>query len=195
MYHSSLKAFACLEVCPLDHDGSVLLSVVTQALLITFCVHVLLLFFPMMLMTAVSGSPSFYVLDSVLEPIAAVDLPKEVFTSRVRWMSLIVEWNTSTNMFYFLKNLLLLILVIFKLKCNNLIFNEIMVLNASYVCLHGFSLHQEPPDPDPGRRTPHFWGGSVTPWFLTLLANNNYVDLLGHQWTGSLVWIRPIPLH
>jgi hypothetical protein len=30
--------------------------------------------------------------------------------------------------------LLLLILVIFKLKCNNLIFNEIMVLNASYVC-------------------------------------------------------------
>jgi hypothetical protein len=38
-------------------------------------------------------------------------------------------------MFYLLKHLLLLILVIFKLKCNNLIFNEIMVLNASYVCL------------------------------------------------------------
>jgi hypothetical protein len=34
-----------------------------------------------------------------------------------------------------LKHLLLLNLVIFKLKCNNLIFNEIMVLNASYVCL------------------------------------------------------------
>jgi hypothetical protein len=30
-------------------------------------------------------------------------------------------------MFYLLKNLLLLILVIFKLKCNNLIFNEIML--------------------------------------------------------------------
>jgi hypothetical protein len=30
-------------------------------------------------------------------------------------------------MFYPLKNLLLLILVIFKLKCNNLIFNEIVV--------------------------------------------------------------------
>jgi hypothetical protein len=30
---------------------------------------------------------------------------------------------------------MLLNLVIFKLKCNNLIFNEIMVLNASYVCL------------------------------------------------------------
>jgi hypothetical protein len=51
-------------------------------------------------------------------------------------------------MFYLLKNLLLLIIVIFKLKCNNLIFNEIMVLNASYVCLHAFSLRRESPDPD-----------------------------------------------
>jgi hypothetical protein len=75
---------------------------------------------------------------------------------------LIVEWNASTNMFYLLKNLLLLIMVIFKLKCNNLIFNEIMVLNDSYVCLHAFSLRRESPDLDPGRRTPHFWGGSVT---------------------------------
>jgi hypothetical protein len=38
-------------------------------------------------------------------------------------------------MFYLLKHFLLLILVIFKLKCNNLIFNEIMVFNASFVCL------------------------------------------------------------
>jgi hypothetical protein len=38
-------------------------------------------------------------------------------------------------MFYLLKHLLLLNFVIFKVKCNNLIFNEIMVLNASYVCL------------------------------------------------------------
>jgi hypothetical protein len=49
-----------------------------------------------------------------------------------------------------------LILVIFKLKCNNLILNEIRFLNASYVCLHAFSLRRESPDPDPGRRTPHF---------------------------------------
>jgi hypothetical protein len=56
-------------------------------------------------------------------------------------------------MFYLLKNLLLLIMVIFKLKCNNLIFNEIMVLNASYVCLHVFSLRRESLDLDPGRRT------------------------------------------
>jgi hypothetical protein len=35
-------------------------------------------------------------------------------------------------------------------------------LNASYICLHAFSLHRESPDPDPVRRTPHFWGGSVT---------------------------------
>jgi hypothetical protein len=75
---------------------------------------------------------------------------------------LIVEWNASTNMFNLLKNLLLLILVIFKLKCNNLIFNEIMGLNALYVCLHAFPLRRESPDLDPGRRTPHFWGGSIT---------------------------------
>jgi hypothetical protein len=59
-------------------------------------------------------------------------------------------------MVYLLKNLLLLILVILKLKCNNLIFNEIMVLNASYVCLHAFSLRRESPDPNPERWTPHF---------------------------------------
>jgi hypothetical protein len=35
--------------------------------------------------------------------------------------------------FYLLKHFLLLILVIFKLKCNNLIFNKI-ILNDSYVC-------------------------------------------------------------
>jgi hypothetical protein len=50
-------------------------------------------------------------------------------------MSLIVELNIFTNMFYLLKQLLLLNLVIFKLKCNNLIVNKIMVLNASYLCL------------------------------------------------------------
>jgi hypothetical protein len=38
-------------------------------------------------------------------------------------------------MFYLLKHLMLLILVIFKLKYNNLIYNEILVLYASYVCL------------------------------------------------------------
>jgi hypothetical protein len=48
---------------------------------------------------------------------------------------LIIEGNPSANMFYLLKHLLLLILVIFKLKCNNLISNEIMVLNALYLCL------------------------------------------------------------
>jgi hypothetical protein len=50
-------------------------------------------------------------------------------------MSLIIELNASANMFYLLKHLLLFNLVIFKLKCNNLTFNEIMVLNASFVCL------------------------------------------------------------
>jgi hypothetical protein len=53
-------------------------------------------------------------------------------------MSLIVELNASTNMFYLLKHLLLHNLVIFKLKYNYLIVDEIMVLNASYVCLLHF---------------------------------------------------------
>jgi hypothetical protein len=43
-----------------------------------------------------------------------------------------------------------------------------MVLNASYVCLHAFSLHQESLDLDPERWTPHFWGGSVTLFSLML---------------------------
>jgi hypothetical protein len=59
-------------------------------------------------------------------------------------------------MFYLLKNVLFLIIVISKLKYNNLIFNEIMILNASYVYLYAFSLHRESPDPDSGRRNPHF---------------------------------------
>jgi hypothetical protein len=50
-------------------------------------------------------------------------------------MSLIIELNASANIFYLLNHLLLLNIVIFKLKCNNLIFNENMILNASYVCL------------------------------------------------------------
>jgi hypothetical protein len=36
MYPLPLEAFACLEVWPLGHDGSVLLSVVAQALLCNF---------------------------------------------------------------------------------------------------------------------------------------------------------------
>jgi hypothetical protein len=47
----------------------------------------------------------------------------------------VVELNSSESMFYLLNNLLYLNLVILKLKCNNLIFNEIMILNALYVCL------------------------------------------------------------
>jgi hypothetical protein len=73
-------------------------------------------------------------------------------------------------MFYLLKNLLLLILVIFKLKCNNLILNEIMVLNASYVCLHAFSRRRESPDLDPRRRTPYFCGGSITVIYWSTLG-------------------------
>jgi hypothetical protein len=87
-------------------------------------------------------------------------------------------------MLYLLQNLLLLILVIIKVKCNNLIFNEIIVLNASYVCLHAFSLRRESPNLDPERRTPHFLGGSITAGIRARLRlsthtkhlkNHNYV--------------------
>jgi hypothetical protein len=37
-------------------------------------------------------------------------------------------------MLFLLKNLFYFNIVILKLKCNNLIFNKIMVLNASYLC-------------------------------------------------------------
>jgi hypothetical protein len=56
MCHLPLEAFACLEVWPLGHDGSVLLSIVAQALLCNFCVQVPpLLSFPAKLLMAVSG--------------------------------------------------------------------------------------------------------------------------------------------
>jgi hypothetical protein len=130
---------------------------------VSFCVQIPpLLFFRRSRWRLSVGSPDFYVLDSEMKPIAGIELLKEAFTFRARWMPLIVEWNASVNMFYLLKNILLLILVIFKLKCNNLILNEIIVLNASYVCLHAFLLRRESLDPDPGRWIPHFWGGSVT---------------------------------
>jgi hypothetical protein len=47
----------------------------------------------------------------------------------------IIELNASANMFYLLKHLMLLNFVVFKLKCNNLTFNEILSLYDSYVCL------------------------------------------------------------
>jgi hypothetical protein len=48
-------------------------------------------------------------------------------------------------MFYLLKHILLLILVIFKLKCNDLIFNEILVLYASNMCLlHSHFIENHP---------------------------------------------------
>jgi hypothetical protein len=162
MYPLPLEAFACLEVLLLGHDGSVLLSVVAQALLCKLFVCRFLSSFRWCRWWLSVGSLGFYVLDSVLKPVAGVELSKEVFTSRARWIPLIVEWNASANMFYLLKNLMLPTLVIFKLKWTNLIFNEIMVLNALYVCLHAFSLRRESLDLDPRRRTPHFWGGSVT---------------------------------
>jgi hypothetical protein len=132
----SLEAFPCLEVWPLGHDGSVLLSVIAQALLLTVVYRFLSLFLFRWCHWRLSvGCLGFYVLDSVLRPIVGVELLKKVFTSRARWMSLIVELNAFANMIYLLKHFLLLHLVIFELKCNNLTFNKMLSLYASYVCL------------------------------------------------------------
>jgi hypothetical protein len=163
IYHLPLEVFACLEVWPLGHDGSDLLSVVTQALFCnSLCAGFLFPLFRWCWWWLSVGTSGLWELDSVVESVAGVELPNEVFTSRARWMPLIIEWNTSASMFFLLKHLLLLIFVIFKLKCNNFIFLEIMVLNASYVCLHAFLLRRESPNLDPGRLTPYFWGGSIT---------------------------------
>jgi hypothetical protein len=137
-------------------------------------------------------TPGSWELDSVLEPIAGVELAKEVFTSRARWMPLIIEWNASANMFY---HLLLFILLIFKLKCNNLIFNEIVVLNVSYVCLHAFSLHRESSDLDPERWTPYFWGGSITAGIRARSGLNTHSKHLKKKlrlWWGHLPYISSL---
>jgi hypothetical protein len=74
MYPLPLEAFASLEVCPLGHDGLVLLSVVAQTLLCNFLC---------------AGSPSL--LSGDAEAVAGVELPKELFTFRARRMHIIIE--------------------------------------------------------------------------------------------------------
>jgi hypothetical protein len=112
-----------------------------------------------MLLTTVSGRSRLWVLDSVLEPVAGVALPKKVFTFRARWILLWCQVMLP-HMFYLLKHLLLLYLVISKQSCNNLISTLIMSLYTSYVslCILASSrIHRS----ILRRRTPHFWGGSV----------------------------------
>jgi hypothetical protein len=56
MYPLPLEAFACLEVWPLGHDGSVLLSVVAQVLLCNFlCAGSSSSLLPVKPLTVVSG--------------------------------------------------------------------------------------------------------------------------------------------
>jgi hypothetical protein len=56
VYLLPLEAFACLEVWPLGHDGSVLLSVVAQDLICNFlCAGSSCSLLPVKSLTAVSG--------------------------------------------------------------------------------------------------------------------------------------------
>jgi hypothetical protein len=62
-----------------------LLSVVAQDLIYYYCVQVLLSPLPAMpLMAIISGKSRLLVMDSILNPVAGVELPKKVFTSRAR---------------------------------------------------------------------------------------------------------------
>jgi hypothetical protein len=80
-----LEAFASLEVWPLGDDGSVLLSVVAQALLCNFLCAV-------SSSSLLSGDADdgcqwksrLLSVGFVLNPVAGVELPKEAFTSRAR---------------------------------------------------------------------------------------------------------------
>jgi hypothetical protein len=125
---------------PLGHVGSVLMSVVAQALLYNYCVQVLLLSLLVMLLMAISGKSRLCMLDSVLDSIAGVELLMKVFTLRARWILLTSRYMLALNvtvpqMFYPLKYLLLQCLVNLKQSCNNIISTLIMSLYASYACL------------------------------------------------------------
>jgi hypothetical protein len=84
MYPFPLEAFACLEVWPLGHDGSVLLSVVAQALLCNF----LCAGFSSSLLSGDADDGCQWksrLLSTVFRTEThCIELPKEVFTSRVR---------------------------------------------------------------------------------------------------------------
>jgi hypothetical protein len=153
----SLTAWSCWASLVECSRSSFALTVVCMFLLFSL---------PMMLLTTVSGKYRLWVLDYILDSVACVELPKMVFTSRARWVLL---WHrviifclnvTLSQMFYLLKHLLLLHLVISKQSCNNLISTLIMSLYASFVCLCILTsskisrsiLRQ---------RTPHLWGGSI----------------------------------
>jgi hypothetical protein len=118
---------------------------------------------------AISGKSRIWVMDPVLDPIAGVELPKKVFTSRARWMPLIVELKASANMFYPLKNLLYFNFVILKLKCNNLNFNEIRawMLCMCVCCIVASSRITWSRS---WKMNPHFWGGSITTPHRQLIA-------------------------
>jgi hypothetical protein len=101
-------------------------------------------------------------------------------------------------MFYLLKYLLLLNLVIFKLKCNNLIFNKIMVLNALYACLLHSRFVENLPiwilEDDPSflrwfYHTYHEFDASY------VLMRNKFGKIVAlyvgrqHKWSKTYVWV------
>jgi hypothetical protein len=69
-----------------------------------------------------------------------------------------------------------------------------MVLNASYVCLYAFLLRRESPDLDPGRRTPHFWCGSVTSTVTSMTQHlHRVMTKLARQCRRQHVSVSPSP--
>jgi hypothetical protein len=86
-------------------------------------------------MTTISGKSRLLSAGFCARTVLGVGLSKKVSPLQRGEYSYDVKLNTSTNMFYPLKNLLYFNPVILRLKCNNSFFNEILVLNDSYVCL------------------------------------------------------------
>jgi hypothetical protein len=121
------------------------------------------------------GSPHFYVLNSILNPFAGIEFPKEVFTSKARWMPLTVEWNASANMLYLLKNLLLVILIIFKLKCNNLILKKNYGFEC-FVCMSTCILASLRITRSGSWKT----DPSFLRWFCHIRSNGNVINPLGN---------------
>jgi hypothetical protein len=82
------------RVWPLGHDGSVLLSVVAQALLcIPFLCRWSSSLFRWCQQWLSVGGLDHWGLDSVLGPIPGLELPRKVFTFRVRWIVLTLGDN------------------------------------------------------------------------------------------------------
>jgi hypothetical protein len=155
---------------PYGHIGPILLSVVAQALLCNLlCAGFFFPLFRRCRWWLAVESPGFWELDSMLRPIAGVELLKKVFTSRARWILLTSSSMLPPNVLSF-EALLLLNLVILKTSCNNLIFH----FNHSFVyfvCVFVHSHFIKNPPIDLKATDPSFLRLSQYPWVVLFVSH------------------------